>query len=85
MVDEFAGYVPKTRFDNTPYRFSMDSSKKFTAEEFDAWMKKRGVRIATGPTSKPAAATQDKAVQPGSASGDAAKGARPGNVDLVED
>ena len=48
VVDEFAGYVPKTEFDNTPYRFSMDSSKKFTADEFDAWMKKRGVRIAKG-------------------------------------
>lgn len=48
VVDEFAGYVPKTEFDNTPYRFSMDSSKKFTADEFDAWMRKRGVRIAKG-------------------------------------
>ncbi|MEZ5463785.1 MAG: hypothetical protein R3F22_00880 [Lysobacteraceae bacterium] len=55
VVDEFAGYVPKTEFDNTPYRFSMDSSKKFTADEFDAWMKKRGVRIAKGGASNTAA------------------------------
>ena len=48
VVDEFADYVPKTQFDNTPYRFNMDSGKKFTAEEFEAWMKRRGVRIAKG-------------------------------------
>lgn len=43
--DEFAGYVPKTQYDNTPYRFNMDKGKKFTAAEFDAWMKSRGVRV----------------------------------------
>ena len=70
VVDEFAGYVPKTEFDNTPYRFSMDSSKKFTADEFDAWMKKRGVRIATGAAP---AATAAKATEPaGVAAPDAA-------------
>ncbi len=44
-TDEFANYVPKTEFDNTPYRFNMDKGKKFTAAEFDAWMKSRGVRV----------------------------------------
>ncbi len=50
-VDPAAGYQKKTEFDNTPYRFNAE--KGFTAEEFDAWMKARGIRIATG---KPAAA-----------------------------
>lgn len=60
--DEFANYVPKTQYDNTPYRFNMDKGKKFTAAEFDAWMKSRGVRVvqtrpaATG--AAPAADTQ---------------------------
>lgn len=44
-VDEFANYVPKTQYDNTPYRFNMDKGKRFTAAEFDAWMKSRGVRV----------------------------------------
>ncbi|HET6604379.1 MAG TPA: hypothetical protein VFG21_09220 [Xanthomonadaceae bacterium] len=48
VVDEYAGYVPRTEFDNTPYRFNMDQGKNFSAEEFDAWMKKRGIRIAKG-------------------------------------
>ncbi|HPF73790.1 MAG: hypothetical protein H7A20_08385 [Rhodanobacteraceae bacterium] len=82
VVDEFAGYVPKTQFDNTPYRFSMDSSKKFTADEFDAWMKKRGVRIAKGggakdeadaatdaPASADTAAASDASAKPAMAAG----------------
>jgi len=56
VKDEFAGYKPKTQFDNTPYRFNMDKGKKFTAAEFDAWMKSRGVRVATGKAPTPAAA-----------------------------
>ncbi len=60
--DEFANYVPKTEFDNTPYRFNMDKGKKFTAAEFDAWMKSRGVRVVpvrpAAPGEAPAAAGQ---------------------------
>jgi len=42
-------YKPKTQFDNTPYRFNMQQNgKKMTAEEFDAWMKSRGFRVAKG-------------------------------------
>jgi len=49
VVDEFAGYAPRTEFDNTPWRFNAGGDgKKFDADEFDAWMKKRGVRIAKG-------------------------------------
>ncbi len=44
-----AAYKPQTAFDNTPWRFDMSQNgKRMTAEEFDAWMKSRGVRIAKG-------------------------------------
>lgn len=44
-----AAYQPKTAHDNTPWRFDMtQNGKRMTADEFDAWMKARGVRIATG-------------------------------------
>lgn len=44
-----AGYKPQTKFDNTPWRFDMSQNgKRMTAEEFDAWMKARGVRVAKG-------------------------------------
>ncbi len=46
--NEFAGYVPKTQHDNTPWRFNADSGKGLSAAEFDAWMKSRGVRVARG-------------------------------------
>lgn len=42
-------YKPQTQFDNTPWRFDMSQNgKRMTAEEFDAWMKSRGVRVAKG-------------------------------------
>ncbi|MBW8310869.1 MAG: hypothetical protein K0M64_02435 [Rhizobium sp.] len=48
-----SGYVPKTQHDNTPWRFDMNQNgRRMTAEEFDAWMKAKGIRVATG---KPAA------------------------------
>ncbi len=48
-------YVPKTQFDNTPWRFDMNQNgRRMTAEEFDAWMKAKGIRVATG---KPGAST----------------------------
>lgn len=40
------GYQPRTQYDNTPYRFNAESG--FSAAEFDAWMKSRGIRISTG-------------------------------------
>lgn len=58
-----AAYKPKTEFDNTPWRFNMtQNGKRMTADEFDAWMKARGVRVvgrkdATAPaTGEPAPA-----------------------------
>jgi hypothetical protein len=42
-------YQPKTEFDNTPWRFDMNQNgKRMTADEFDAWMQARGIRIVGG-------------------------------------
>jgi hypothetical protein len=46
--DAYANYKPRTQFDNTPWRYNMEKGKKFSAAEFDAWMKSRGVRVAKG-------------------------------------
>jgi hypothetical protein len=52
-------YVPLTKDDNTPWRFDMSQNgKRMTAVEFDAWMKAKGIRVATG---KPAAAAAPEA------------------------
>jgi hypothetical protein len=57
-----AAYKPLTEFDNTPWRFDMSQNgKRMTAEEFDAWMKARGVRVAKG---NGAAAVAAPPVQP---------------------
>ena len=48
-------YQPKTEHDNSPWRFDMSQNgRRMTADEFDAWMKAKGIRVATG---KPGAAT----------------------------
>lgn len=65
-------YKPKTEFDNTPWRFDMNQNgKRMTADEFDAWMKARGVRVARGaaPAVAPVAAPDATATTP---AGDAA-------------
>lgn len=47
--DDPAAYKPQTEFDNTPWRFDMSQNgKRMTADEFSAWMKSRGVRVARG-------------------------------------
>jgi len=52
-------YVPLTKDDNSPWRFDMSQNgKRMTAAEFDAWMKAKGIRVATG---KPAAASPPEA------------------------
>ena len=51
-----AAYKPRTEFDNTPWRFNMNQNgKNMTADEFSAWMKSRGVRVARGAAPAPAA------------------------------
>jgi hypothetical protein len=47
-----AAYVKQTEFDNTPYRYNMQSGK-MNADEFAAWMESRGIRIVGA---RPAAA-----------------------------
>lgn len=62
-----AAYKPQTAFDNTPWRFDMSQNgKRMTAEEFDAWMKSRGVRVAKGaaPIAAPAPAPVVPAAEP---------------------
>ncbi|ADV28108.1 hypothetical protein Psesu_2274 [Pseudoxanthomonas suwonensis 11-1] len=50
-------YKPATEHDNTPWRFDMSQGgKRMTADEFDAWMKARGVRVARGAPAPAAAA-----------------------------
>lgn len=55
-------YKPQTQYDNTPWRFDMSQGgKRMTAEEFDAWMKARGVRVVkarTAPAAAPAPAAE---------------------------
>lgn len=42
-------YIPKTKDDNSPWRFDMSQNgKRMTSVEFDAWMKAKGIRVATG-------------------------------------
>jgi len=61
-----AAYKPQTQYDNTPWRFDMSQNgKRMTAEEFDAWMKARGVRVAKGaPGTAPAPAPAEPPKQP---------------------
>ena len=55
-------YVPLTKDDNTPWRFDMSQNgKRMTAVEFDAWMKAKGIRVATGKPAAAAAATDAEA------------------------
>ena len=57
-----AAYKPKTEFDNTPWRFNMtQNGKRMTADEFDAWMKSKGVRVAKGNPAPAAPAVSEPA------------------------
>lgn len=60
-ADDPAAYKPRTQYDNTPWRFNMNQNgRNMTADEFSAWMKSRGVRVARGSApvaAAPAAAT----------------------------
>ena len=59
-----AAYKPQTQWDNTPWRFNMtQNGKRMTADEFDAWMKARGVRVV-GRKPDPAPAAAAPAAEP---------------------
>ena len=62
-----AAYKPRTEFDNTPWRFNMSQNgKNMTADEFSAWMKSRGVRVARGAApAAPAAPAETEAAATG--------------------
>ena len=63
-ADDPAAYKPRTEFDNTPWRFNMNQNgRNMTADEFSAWMKSRGVRVARGstPAATPAAPAAEAA------------------------
>ena len=48
-VPASGAYKPLTKDDNTPWRFDMSQNgRRMTADEFDAWMKAKGVRVAKG-------------------------------------
>lgn len=50
-----AAYKPQTEYDNTPWRFDMSQNgKHMTADEFDAWMKARGVHVVKAAPAAPA-------------------------------
>ncbi|WP_234446497.1 MULTISPECIES: hypothetical protein [unclassified Luteimonas] len=69
-------YKPQTEFDNTPWRFDMNQNgRRMTADEFDAWMKARGVRVARG--SAPAAVPAVAPGAPGAEAPAAAEAAAP--------
>lgn len=57
------GYVPRTKWDNKPYRFNAGGNgKKFTAADFDAWMKANGIHVSTGvPKTGPAVEAENAA------------------------
>lgn len=62
---EAAAYKPLTAHDNTPYRFNMEQNgRRMTAEEFDAWMKARGIRVAKGAPAPAAGAPAQAAAAP---------------------
>ena len=48
-ISQAADYVPRTKWDNGPWRFNAGGAgKKFSAAEFSAWMESRGVHVARG-------------------------------------
>lgn len=67
-----AAYKPLTEFDNTPWRFDMNQNgKRMTADEFSAWMKSKGVRVAKGaaPVAVPATAAPVVPAEPAADAG----------------
>lgn len=65
LADDPAAYKPQTAFDNTPWRFNMNQNgKRMTADEFDAWMKSRGVRVVKARPAAAPAAVEAQAADP---------------------
>lgn len=61
-----ATYKKRTEFDNAPWRFDMSQNgKRMTADEFSAWMKARGVRVARGAAPAATAVPEPAPATPG--------------------
>ena len=68
-----AAYKPRTEHDNTPWRFNMEQGgERMSADQFDAWMKSKGVRVAKGAATAPAVAGEAAIAQAASAMTDTA-------------
>ena len=79
--DDPAAYKPRTEFDNTPWRFNMSQNgKKMTADEFSAWMKASGVRVARGAPPCATAGSGSGDVAHGNAAGRSRAGSSSGDV-----
>lgn len=62
-------YVPRTQHDNSPWRFDMSQNgRRMTADEFGAWMKAKGIRVAAGKPATPVPAPVAEAI-PAAAAG----------------
>jgi hypothetical protein len=60
------GYVKQTEFDNSPWRFNMSQDgRRMTAEEFEAWMKSKGIHVAKGRPAEAAAEAPPPPPPPG--------------------
>ena len=66
LVPAAAGYGPRTKWSNPPYRFSAGGDgNKFTSAEFSAWMESKCIHVSKGaPQPMPAAATNDPQQSP---------------------
>ena len=57
LANSDAAYQPGQQADGQAWRFNMtQNGKRMTADEFDAWMKSRGVRVVPARAEAPAAA-----------------------------
>ena len=64
VTDKIVEIQPTERDGRGAYRFHMSNGeKRMSADEFDAWMKARGARVATGKP-KPNGAAQPAAATP---------------------
>lgn len=59
LANSGAAYQPGQQADGQAWRFNMtQNGKRMTADEFDAWMKSRGVRVVPARAEAPAAAPE---------------------------
>lgn len=65
LANSGAAYQPGQQADGQAWRFNMtQNGKRMTADEFDAWMKSRGVRVVPARAEAPAAAPAPAPAEP---------------------